>query len=121
VAGEPGGDVPDSVAECVRVGVAEFIVVMAAEEAGPGGEGGGDVRGEDPAGVDLPGFRGEVPQAHGLGGADAARLDDGVLAVDGVDVLGVVAAGNAGDADVGDVGAGDGVLPAGLFLITIFN
>jgi hypothetical protein len=32
----------------------------------------------------------EVPQAHGLGGADAARLDDGVLAVDRVDVLGVV-------------------------------
>jgi hypothetical protein len=26
----------------------------------------------------------------GLGGADAARLDDGVLAVNGVDVLGVV-------------------------------
>jgi hypothetical protein len=28
-----------------------------AEEAGPGGEVGGDVRGEHPAGVDLPGSR----------------------------------------------------------------
>jgi hypothetical protein len=45
----------------------------------------------------------EVPQAHGLGGADAAGLDDGMLAVDGVDVLGVVAAGDAGDPGAGDV------------------
>jgi hypothetical protein len=57
VAGEPGGQVPDPVAERFRVGVPEFPVVVVAEEAGPGGEVGGDVRGEDPAGVDLPGFR----------------------------------------------------------------
>jgi hypothetical protein len=30
--------------------------------------------------------RGKIPQAHGLGGADAAGLDDGVLAVHDVDV-----------------------------------
>jgi hypothetical protein len=57
VAGQPGGQVPDPVAERVRVGVREFLVVAVAEEAGPGGEVGGDVRGEHPAGVDLPGFR----------------------------------------------------------------
>jgi hypothetical protein len=59
----------------------------------------------------------EVPQAHGLGGPDAAGLHDGVLAVDGVDVLGVVAARPAADPAVRDVGAGDGVPPAGLLLI----
>src|SRR5580700_10012995 len=88
VDGEAGGDVPDPVAERVRVGVPQLAVVAAAEEAGPGGQVGGDVRRDDPAAVDLPGLRREVPQAHGLGGADAARLDDGVLAVDHVDVLG---------------------------------
>ena len=77
--GEPGGDVPDPVAECVRVGFPQVRIVVVAQEAGPGGQVGGDVRGDDPAFVDLPGFRGEVAQAHGLGGADAARLDDGVL------------------------------------------
>src|SRR5260370_40275344 len=59
----------------------------------------------------------EVAQAHGLGGADAGGLHDGVLAVDGVDVLRVVAARDAGDAGVGDVRAGDGVLPAGFPLV----
>jgi len=58
VAGKPGGQVPDAVAECVRGGVAEFRVVAVAEEAGPGGEVGGDVRGEDPPAVDLPVLRG---------------------------------------------------------------
>ena len=42
-------------------------------------------------------FEGRFAQAHGLGGADAAGLDDGVLAVHDVDVLGVVAAGDAAD------------------------
>ena len=53
VPGQPRGDVPDPVAECVRVGVAEFPVVTEAEEAGPGGQVGGDVRRDDPAAVDL--------------------------------------------------------------------
>ena len=35
----------------------------------------------------------QVPQAHGLRGADAGGLDGGVLAVHDVDVLRVVAAG----------------------------
>jgi hypothetical protein len=48
--------VPDP-AEGVRGGVAEFAVVQA-QEAGPCREVGGDVRGQDPAGVDLPGLRG---------------------------------------------------------------
>ena len=52
VAGQPGWQVPDPVAERVRLGVAEFGVVGVAEEAGPGGEVGGDVRGEDPSLVD---------------------------------------------------------------------
>jgi len=82
--------VPNPVAERVRAGFPQLVVV-AAEEAGPGGEVGGDVRGNDPAGVDLPGLRGEVAQAHGLGGADACGLDGGVFAVHGVDVLGMVA------------------------------
>jgi hypothetical protein len=47
VAGEFGGEVPDP--ERVRVGVAEFGVAAVAEEAGPGGEVGGDVRREDPS------------------------------------------------------------------------
>jgi hypothetical protein len=38
-------------------------------------------------------------------------------AVDGVDVLRVVAAGNPGDAGVRDVDADDGVPPAGLILV----
>src|SRR5579859_4369311 len=59
----------------------------------------------------------EVPQPHGLGGADAAGLDDGMLAVEYVDVLRVVAAGDAADAVAGDVRAGDGVLPAGFLLV----
>ena len=100
VADEPGGQVPEPVAERVRLGVLEVVVVVEAEEAGPGGQVGGDVRGEDPAAVDLPGLRREVPQAHGLGGADAVGLDDGVLAVQHVDELGVVAAGHAGDPGV---------------------
>src|SRR5579884_2074781 len=118
VAGEPGGDVPDPVTECVGVGFPQVRVVAEAEQAGPGGEVGGDVRGDDPAGVDLPGLRREVPQAHGLGGPDAAGFDDGVLAVGDVDVLGVVAARDAADSAVRDVGAGDGVPPAGLFLVS---
>ena len=84
-----------AVAERVRVGFPQVRVVAVAEEAGPGGQVGGDVRGDDPAAVDLPGLRREVPQAHGLRGADAAGLDDGVLAVDDVDVLRVVAARDA--------------------------
>jgi hypothetical protein len=57
VADEAGGDVPDPVAERVRLGVPESFLVVEAEEAGPGGEVGGDVRGQDPALVDLPGLR----------------------------------------------------------------
>jgi hypothetical protein len=60
MAGEPGGQVPDPVAERAGVGVAEAGVVAVAEEAGPGGEVGGDVRGEDPSGVDLPGLGGSL-------------------------------------------------------------
>lgn len=57
VAGEACGDVPDPVAERVRVGVFQVRVVAAAEEAGPGGQVGGDVRGDDPPDVDLPRLR----------------------------------------------------------------
>ena len=74
VMGQAGGDVPDPVAERVRVGFPQVRVVAEAEEAGPGGQVGGDVRRDDPAAVDLPGFGWKVPQAHGLGRADAAGL-----------------------------------------------
>src|SRR6202035_5762185 len=67
--------------------------------------------------VDLPGFRREVAQAHRFRGADAVGLDGGVVAVDDVDVLRVVAARDAADPGIGDVRAGDGVLPAGLLLV----
>jgi hypothetical protein len=60
VADEPGREVPDPVAERVRGGVAEILIVVEAEEAGPGGEVSGDIRREDPALVDLPGFRGSL-------------------------------------------------------------
>ena len=54
VAGERGGQVPDPVAERIGVGFPQPGVVVVAEEAGPGGQVGGDVGGDDPAGVDLP-------------------------------------------------------------------
>src|SRR5690242_11816708 len=57
VADEPGGQVPDPVAERVRLGVPQVRLVVQAEEPGPGGEVGGDVRREDPSFVDLPGLR----------------------------------------------------------------
>jgi hypothetical protein len=72
---------------------------------------------EDPAAVDLPGLRRQLPQAHRLRGADAAGLDHGLLAVHDVDVLGVVAAGHARYPGVRDVRAGNRVLPAGLLIV----
>src|SRR6185437_3723699 len=117
VGGEAGGDVPDAVAERVRLCVPQFLVVVVAEEAVPGGEVGGDVRGDDPSCVDLPRLGRQVAQAHGLGGADAVGLDGGVVAVQGVDELGVVAARDLRYPGVGDVRAGDGVLPARLLLV----
>ncbi len=51
---EAGGEVPDPVAERIGVGVPQVCVVAVAEEAGPGGQVSGDVRGDDPAAVDLP-------------------------------------------------------------------
>src|SRR6185503_3322867 len=62
-------------------------------------------------------FEGRLRRPMAFGGADAAGLDDGVLAADGVDVLQVVAAGDALYPGVRDVRAGDGVLPAGLHLV----
>jgi hypothetical protein len=44
----------EMVAERIGVGFSQVIVIVAAEEAGPGREIGGDVRGDDPAAVDLP-------------------------------------------------------------------
>ena len=67
--------------------------------------------------VDLERLRWQAAQAHGLRGADAGGLDAGVLAVHDVDVLRVVAAGNALDPGIGDVRAGDRVPPAGLLLV----
>src|SRR4051795_4567314 len=117
VEGEPGREVPDPVAESTGVCVAELGVVAVAEEAGPGGEVSGDVRRDDPAAVDLPGLGGKGAQSHGLGGAHSGGLDAGVLAVQDVDELRVMAAGDAADPAAGDAGAGHGVAPSGLLLV----
>ena len=53
VTGQAGGEVPDPVAQRIGVGVPQVLVIVAAEQAGPGREVGGDVRGDDPAAVDL--------------------------------------------------------------------
>ena len=45
---------PEAVAERVRVGVLSVAEVMAAQQTGPGGQVGGDVRGNDTAFVNLP-------------------------------------------------------------------
>jgi len=66
MAGEPGGDVPDPVAERVRVGFPQVLMVVKAEEAGPGGQVGGDVRRDDPARVDLPCFEGRFRRPMAL-------------------------------------------------------
>ena len=47
--GEAGGDAPDPVAKSDRLGFPQVLDVVEPEEAGPGGEVGGDVRGDDPA------------------------------------------------------------------------
>ena len=71
-----------------------------------GGEVGGDVRGDDPVGVDdLPGApRGRSRRPMALGGrGDAGALDAGAFAVHGVDALGVevrAARGTPGDAAI---------------------
>jgi hypothetical protein len=88
-------------------GFPQVLDVVELEEAGPGGEVGGD----DPAAVDLPGLRRQAAQAHGLRGPDLVGLDDGVLTVHHVDVLGGVAAGDALDAAVRDGRAEDGGTP----------
>jgi len=48
VGGQFRGEVPDPVAEGIRAGVAESGFAGMPEEAGPGGEAGGDVRCGDP-------------------------------------------------------------------------
>jgi hypothetical protein len=92
---EAGREVPDSVAERVQLGFLQVGAVVGVQQSVPGGEVSGDIGGEDPAAVDLPSRGRQVPQAHRLRRADAICLDDGVLAVDHVDVPGVVAPGNA--------------------------
>jgi hypothetical protein len=55
---EAGREVPDSVAERVRLGFLQVGAVVEAQQPAPGGKVSGDVGGEDPAAVDLPGFEG---------------------------------------------------------------
>jgi hypothetical protein len=76
VAGEPGGDLPDPVAERVRVCFAQVRVVTEAEEAGPGGQVGGDVRGDDPAAVDLPDLRRSLNNPRRVTGSDVLAVWD---------------------------------------------
>jgi hypothetical protein len=49
VVGEPGGQVPQAVAQRVGLGVGEFGLVVQAEQAGPGVEVVGDVGGRGPS------------------------------------------------------------------------
>jgi hypothetical protein len=76
-AGEAGWQVPDPVAEGVRVGVPELFVVAVAEEAGPGG----DVRGEDVGDDRVMVARVLVRSAlvSGLGGRQQLRLRGAAL------------------------------------------
>ena len=57
---------PDPVAERIWVGFPQVLVIAEAEEACPGREVGGDVRGDDPAAVDLPRLRWQPPQPMAL-------------------------------------------------------
>ena len=45
---EAGRDMPDPVAERIRGGFPQVRVIVEADEAGPGGEVGGDVCGDEP-------------------------------------------------------------------------
>ena len=105
-----GGDAPDP--ERVRAGFPQVRIVVEAEEVGPGGEVGGDA----PATVDLPGHMGgpagpwpwrrgrlRFPRRRARGAQ--CRCTAGGDCRD------------AGDPGVRDVGAGDGVLPAGFLLV----
>jgi len=53
---EAGREVPDPVAQRVRLGFLEVGAVVEAQQPVPGGQVSGDVGGQDPAAVDLPGF-----------------------------------------------------------------
>src|SRR6266536_2875568 len=58
VTGEPGGQVPQPVAQRVRLGVLQVVTVVEAEQPAPGGKIGGDVGADDgvpPAGGPLEG------------------------------------------------------------------
>lgn len=54
---EFAGQVPQPVAQRLGFGVGDVGMVVQTEQPGPGVDVGGDVRREDPAGVDLPGLR----------------------------------------------------------------
>jgi hypothetical protein len=58
--------VPDPVAERVGIGVPQVLLVAVNEEAGPGGQVGGDVRGDDPAAVTCQDFEGRFRRPMAL-------------------------------------------------------
>jgi hypothetical protein len=87
--GEFRGQVPEATPRRVWFGVAEVGLVVQTEQPGPGVEVGGEIAGEDPATVDGPGLRRQVPQTGGLVGADPV-LDSGVASVQHVDPLWMV-------------------------------
>jgi hypothetical protein len=58
-------DCSEKVAERVRPGVLQVLVVVEARQAGPRREVGGDVGGDDQGAVDLPCCPGKVPEPHG--------------------------------------------------------
>src|SRR5690348_3111919 len=116
VADEPGRHVPQPVTQGARLGVLEVLDVVEPEQPAPCLQVGGNVRRDGPAAVDPPGLRRKAAQPGGLPRPDAV-LDNGVLAVQHVDELGMPAPGNAFQPFPGDIRAGNRVLPAGLLLI----
>src|SRR6266568_3383157 len=56
VADQPGGQAQQPVAQRVRLGVLEILLVVEAEQAAPGGQVGGEAGGQHPAAVHRPGF-----------------------------------------------------------------
>lgn len=74
------------------------------------------VAGQDPGGIELPGLRGQQPEAEPLDRFDAV-LDLGVITVEGVEEPHLPGAGHLGQPVVGgDVRGDDLVAPAGAFL-----
>lgn len=84
VGGEPGGQVVQLYPDRLRLRGGEFGFVVQEEEPGPCVEVGSDRGGQDPGGTELPGLRGQQPEAEPLDRFDAV-LDPGVITEEGIE------------------------------------